>query len=317
LLAILLKEKPWSRENLKYSRQRHYIKLAVATALNGFLFQFAAAWVSGSLAQVLANFAIIQIPFFEFFLIRERFEKYKHHKRHWFGLTIVLLGLILGCVGAVREFVETSTTAQPSEQSNKWYWVICFILSTTANAWQQVAEDQAFHDPEVKIEKVTCLAWLNMCSIPAYLFAIPFQCIPYVNGLPYSMSLTDAFINQYNAFRCFFHLTPPADLFAAGACLPGATKWVSIFCLGYIGLFAVNAWLIWKYGVIFSNIVGSVVQLVAALVFMCPFIMGEFAANFTYWPIIGCVVILVGIFVKGTPADESDKGGKNDPHNNS
>jgi len=65
IIALIRNENPFACHNFKCAYQKHYLILALFTGLNGLTFQFAAAWVNGSVAQVLSNLTIVQLPFLE------------------------------------------------------------------------------------------------------------------------------------------------------------------------------------------------------------------------------------------------------------
>jgi len=126
-----------------------------------------------------------------------------------------------------------------------------------------------------------------------------------VNGTEQGKTLAEAFKNQEYAFLCFFNHPTQADIVSQG-CQAGATLWPLIFTIGYIGMFGINALMIKKYGVLFPNIVGSNVQLLSMIVFAIPAIVTTAHYDkFSVWPLVGCVIIIFGILVKGTPQDET------------
>ena len=303
ILCIFVKDNPIERRHWTWANQKHYWKLAVLTALNGLFFQFSAPWVDGAVSQVLANMAIIQIPIFERILIKERAKE--RTSKWWVGMIVIFIGIGLGMVPAIKKIILDHSRTPPTEQSDKWYWILAFIISTTFTAWEQTAQDQAFHDKSAKVTEVSCLAWYNLYSIPMYLITIPLEAVPILNGTLEGMSIKDAFDNQYGAFRCFFGHPLQSDI-ASGACQSGATLWPIIFTIGYIGFFCVGAFLINRFGVLFPNIVGANVELVAAITFMIPAIVGSNVVPFSVWPLIGCAIVVVGIILKGAPTNKKD-----------
>ena len=58
LLARWNGEKPFSKENLTFYKQKQFIILGTWTVLNGLTFQFSDPWISGNLAQLLSMFGI-------------------------------------------------------------------------------------------------------------------------------------------------------------------------------------------------------------------------------------------------------------------
>lgn len=308
IATVFHKENPFSKSNRTWAFQRYYLLLSIFTALNGLFFQFSAAWVSGTISQILANFSIIQIPFLEAFAFPSRRKEYKD-PRQIIGLALVFIGILVGIVPVFKEGAQTSGD---SEQSNKWYWIVLFILSTSFNALQQVFQDVAFNDKQAQevdkqltntsnpgIKEISCLAWYNMYSLPLYLLVIPLEAVKIINGTTSGKSVDAAFENQENAFLCFFGHPKRVDILDGG-CEHGATLWPLLFCIGYLGMFGTNALMIKRYGVLFPNILGATIQLLAAIVFSVPVIVGSKADKFSYWPILGCIIIIAGVITRQT-----------------
>lgn len=298
IIALIIRDNPFEKRHLKWNNQKHYLKLGLLTALNGLFFQFSAPWVDGALSQVLANMMILQIPVFERIFIRNRVKE--RDRRWWIGMIIVFIGIGIGMVPAILKIIANHSDNNPAEISDKWYWILAFIISTTFQAWEQVAQDQAFHDDHAAVREVSCLAWYNLYSIPMYLITIPLEAVPYLNGTTQGTSIGNAFTNQLGAILCFLGHPYDSDVISGG-CQDGSTLWPLIFVIGYIGMFGVNAALINRYGVLFPNIVGANIELTSALVFMIPAIVGTYAVPFSFWPLVGCGIVVIGIIAKGAP----------------
>jgi hypothetical protein len=303
-LMAIIKDNPFEKRHLEWNNQKYYLILSVLTALNGLLFQFAAAWVDGPLSQVLANLLIVQLPFFELLCIgKERMRSFR--TRDWIGLVIVFIGIIIGIIPLVIKYINDHNI-NVSEQSDKWWWILIFILSTSFQALEQIYQDIAFHDKNAKVTELSCLAWYNLYSLPLYLLVIPLESVAIINGTNQSTTVLESFTNQYGAFCCFVNHPLESDIIN-GNCKPGSTLWPIIFSIGYIGMFSINAYLIDKYGVLYPNIIGSSIEFVAALTFMLPFIVGSYASNFTFWPLLGCLIVVLGVIIKGPPKELNNK----------
>jgi len=221
--------------------------------------------------------------------------------RQLLGIAVVFGGIIVGVWPILRN-INFSPPDNVTEQADKWYWLIAFSLSTTFNALQQVYQDVAFHDKDADVSEISCLAWYNLYSILMYLITIPMEQVPILNGTLNGTSLEAAFQNQEGAFRCFFGHPFDADV-ADNNCQSGATMWPLLFCVGYVGMFGISAFLINKYGALFSNLLMANIQLASTGVFMIAAIVTPaHVVPFNVFPIVGCVVILIGIAIKGEPA---------------
>jgi len=213
-------------------------------------------------------------------------------------LLIVLAGIGIGIVPAIEQIIHPNTKGN-QEQSDKWYWIIAFIISTTFNAFQQIWQDIAFHDKNADIKELSCLAWYNLYSIPLYLITIPLEAVKILNGTPTGKSVPAAFYNQIAAFRCFLDF-PIHDDVVSGNCEPVcATVWPLIFTAGYVGLFGFNALMIAEYGVLLPNIIYVMIPLFSTIVFMSPYLVSAAHVDaFNFWPIVGSVVIILGVLLK-------------------
>lgn len=307
ILALVLREHPFSKANLTWKRQKHYIILGLLTAANGVLFQFSAFWVDGGLSQVLMNLVPIQVAFFAIVFLRER----HYNKGQFFGMFIVLVGIVLGCM---HVFLAPESDGPPSEGSDAWYWILVFIASTTFAALEQIWQQVVFQGvPALRlksvdgIQKCTCLFWYNLYSLPIYLLTFPLEMVPIVNGTDESHSFVYVLENQGWAFECF--LGKSADSLGPGYCVTGfATLWVLVFCLGYFIDFVANIYLVDRIGALHSNTIGIFPQLVAIPLFSLP--MGQDVKPFTWWPIYGSIAVLVGMVIDGYCAPNKEFGNR-------
>eukprot|EP01113_Clastostelium_recurvatum_P017470 TRINITY_DN204_c0_g1_i3.p1 TRINITY_DN204_c0_g1~~TRINITY_DN204_c0_g1_i3.p1 ORF type:complete len:405 (-),score=85.26 TRINITY_DN204_c0_g1_i3:862-2076(-) len=317
VIALILGERPFSREILAWSSFRHILWLAFFTAVNGLAFQFSAAWVDGDFSQILTSLSLPQVTLFRYLLLPAQrcadrqlwcgFSCAKRTLRHC-GLALVFMGILVGSIPSIHRLIMGHT----GEASNLWYMVILFILMTTFDAFQQVHQDKAFRDPTAYLPPMSCLAWYNLISLPFYLLTIPLEAVPYLNGTTHSTSVSYALQNQREAFLCF-QLHPSQDVIDTSGCQMnvnvfwghiGPLLWPLLFTFGYIGLFSTNAYLIKRKGVLFPNVVGAVIQLLAAVLFMSPGLVGQaYSVPFNWLPIVGCLIIGVGIWLRGKPEE--------------
>jgi len=305
-LLALVWDKPLRPSQLKWACQRYFLQLAVLTTAKGVLLQFSTYWVDSSMGQILANFALLQLPFFERIFIPSRKSDYMK-KSQIAGLLIVLCGIAIGVESIFQRLLNgLSNGIVSSEQADKWYWIVMFILSTTFNAWEQTLQDVALHS-DTDITEMSCLAWYNLYSIPMYILFIPLEGIRLLNGTEKWTPLTSVFGNQKMAFLCFFGIPSEGDIIA-GICQSGSTIWPLIYCVGYTGLFCISTYMIKKYGVLFPNLIAANVSLCSIVVFMIPAIVSpQHASDFSVWPIVGSVIIIAGIIMKGEPSKKIKK----------
>lgn len=292
LVAVFRGQRPWAAKHFTRGHQKHYLKLGALTAGNGLLFQFAAGYVDGETSSVLTNVTLVCIPFFQLWYFPSR--SIPHRAK--VGLVVVMCGILVGSATAVEKML-TGDVEKPSEQSDAWYWVVAFLLSTMIAAWEQVAQDAAFHDhsiPDGPLEEESTLAWYNMYSLLAYLITIPLEAVPIVNGTPDGTSISEAFANQGRAFGCYFGATEPG-------CQAGSFWWPTVFTLGYLGQFTLNAHFITQFGALYPNMVGTVTTLLCALVFTSSGVMGKHADSLTPWPFVGLLLVLGGMYYRGKP----------------
>lgn len=289
---------PFGREHFSWERQYHYVMLGLWTALNGLFFQFAAFYVDGGLSVVLSNLMLVQIPLFEPCMLPGR----RHTWRIWLAFGITVAGV---AVGGINDYGKIgNTTGMPGEQGDRWYWVLSFAVSTTFAAIEQVWQDRAFHDERKsrRVEMLPCLFWYNLYSLLAYLVTIPLDAVAILNGTDTGTSVSDAFANQGRAFMCFFGAASPQEI-ALGHCDPGAgpTVWPLVFCLGYFGMFAVNAYLIKAFGVLYPNILVAAQSAISVFVFSSEAVVGRHARELSLWPFVACAMFVLSIAVAGVP----------------
>eukprot|EP01119_Soliformovum_irregulare_P014619 TRINITY_DN4005_c0_g1_i1.p1 TRINITY_DN4005_c0_g1~~TRINITY_DN4005_c0_g1_i1.p1 ORF type:complete len:415 (-),score=97.02 TRINITY_DN4005_c0_g1_i1:138-1382(-) len=325
-------ENPFSKANRTWKRQKYYLLLGVNTAMNGVFFQFSAAWVDGLLSQILANLTILQVPILECVFMPERRKNYKD-PRQIASLIIVFAGIAVGIYPAISHIITAHGSSSGGEQSDRWYWILMFVMSSTFSALQLFGQDVAYNDkkcfiskdesrsdviedpsvdpvgipainnadpiaPKTGIQGPVCLAWFNMYSIPVYFLLIPLQSIKYINGTNHSTTFEHSYVNQGNAFRCFFGHPTASDV-ALGNCQSEATLWPLVFLAGYINMVLIIAYMIRRYGVLLPTLVTATMQLGATFVFTIPAIVTKAHADaFSWFPVLGCIVIIVGIVIK-------------------
>lgn len=297
LLALVRKEGPFGKENRSWDRQKIFVLLGMLTVGNGICFQFAAAWVGGAISQILANMTIVQIIPLEFVWLRVR-----HSVREWAGTLVVLLGIVLGLAHVLYGMFTKGAGSDITEQSNKWYWILTFLLSTTFNAGVQVGEDIAFKNKKIPV--ATTLFWYNLYSLPWYTITIFLECVPVLNGTYESVTVADSFRNQGQAFECYVQA-----YHSPGRCLEGATLWPTVFVVGYVGMFFFQGILIKWYGVLHANLIGVLVQFLSILAFSMEWLVGTHTVTFSWFPVLGCVVIVLGLVAKGAPKHADDEEG--------
>merc|ERR1719181_1403675 len=110
---------PFGRAALSWGQQRHFLWLTLWTALNGLLFQFSDPYVSGPIAQILANLSIPSVWMFNRFLLHD-----KSTTRECIGVCTVLCGVMIGIIPAL-----SGTSGSGDTQSNTWLAVLAFGLS--------------------------------------------------------------------------------------------------------------------------------------------------------------------------------------------
>lgn len=307
VVAVVRKENPFSKENMSWGRQKHMLLLGLLTALNGLCAQFSAPWVDGATSQVIANFGIPQVAVFQWLLLKKQ-----HSRRAWISTSIVFLGVLIGMVPAIERIVSGKAQTTGVEQSDASWWVITFLVSTTFQALEYVAQDYAWDDQPGDWQ-ASCLFWYNFYSLFVYLFVIPLDSVPYINGKTTGTTVAESFVHQGDAWRCAYG-DPSQEAVSNGDCrLPAAIYWPWIFNLGYTGDFFFNALVMHKYDSLYSNIVGALIQPASLLVFMWKGVVGaENVVDFNAWPLVGCIIVVVGVAWGGftkrksqtTPRDE-------------
>merc|ERR1719356_744492 len=162
-----------------------------------------------------------------------------------------------------------------------------------------------------EVRPATALFWYNLYSLPAYLVTIPLESVAYLNGLTTGTSLSMAFENQEHAIWCAVGHPFEEDTMTQGdteaKCRPGAVLWPQVFVLGYVGMFYLNALLMRRFNALWVGVINALGGPLAAAVFAFPAVVGSDNVKETNWSIIAVsfVVILVGVVIKGVPANQS------------
>ncbi len=300
LLAFALGERPLSSPNYTRKFQKHYVILAAISSANAILFQFSAAAVSGGVTQVISNLVLVWIPILEIKVFPQRKLNYTNRASRVKIKWRLLVALVLMAIGIVIGLLDIHTQEE-NETTWTWIWTGVMVASTVFAALQQVSQDYAFRstedgiDEKNQIKPFTCLAWYNLYSIIPLVLSSFLECIKGVNGGDWK-EFHEAIDNQVQAFNCF--ITSSGD-----NCHGIPWLWNLLFSIGYTGMYGVNALLIRSYGCLYPNLLVPIMALLSAIIFMIPDFLGVPTA-FSYFPIIGLCIIIVGILVFGVPARE-------------
>ena len=143
------------------------------------------------------------------------------------------------------------------------------------------------------------LAYYNFYSLIAYVLTLPLQMTPFQYGPP--LSWNEILSNQVDSFKCFF---------GAGAqvadCDSGATTWVLIFTIGYIGSYGASSVLLKvKDSSLMANLQALMVPLTATILWL-PFLVGANAESPVWWIIVALVLLTVVNLVYERYAKEDD-----------
>jgi hypothetical protein len=329
LVAVLQREHPCSKAQRAWTNQIHFLQLAALTAGNGVLFQFSAGFVAGDLSQLLSNMSMPAVLVLSLLF----FRGLKFSTREVVGTCIVfaavlsgsLVGLLqaddpaVGNASTTMATITFTTAAAPTttaasmskEQSNKWYWIMAFLVSTIFQALEQIKQEKAF---EAGLSPWTCVFWYNLYSLPVYILVLLFEAVPVLNGKATGTTVVQAFVNQANAFRCFVGAPTETEV-TSGACVPGlATVWPLVFVAGYVIFFGVGAVLIQRFssagGAFFVALITALGSPLAAAVFSIPQIVGE--ANYDqakWYNYLLFFAVAIGVVVKGIPEKTANGNG--------
>jgi drug/metabolite transporter (DMT)-like permease len=289
--ALLRKEKPFSRENLTKTHLKHYFLLGIATILNGITFQFSAPWVDGDLSQILTNLGVPIVAFISVWWL-------KHHytKLEWTGTVIVCFGIVIGLVRPIKDMITGGIHSQ-AEKSDLPWWMLCFAFSAIVQDIEQILQERAFNDSCLP---ATTLFWYNLISLPAYLLVIPFESVKYLNGKTHWVEPSQAFANQWHAFRCAFGFPYHEDKIGeTPACQDYAWLWPNLFVIGYAGMFFFNAIVIRDMDALYAVIISAIVPPIVGAIFSQKAIVGSaHTTPFTWFVGVSFALVFIGIIVK-------------------
>ena len=267
---------------LTWKIQKQFVILGLITVVNGLFFQFSDPFVDGSLQQILG----VAQPVCVFLISLLIFPSDKFRCNEYVGSAFVVAGMIIGILGS--KFTERSSV----------FASIMFFLSVVAQSVEIIYQDKAFreHHPPPAL----CLFFYNLYSIPFYLFSIPGEAIPYLNGESVGYTFGWALTNQKHAFQCFFDVAPQSEIDAGHCVGPNPWAWPMVFVAGYVGSFYFNAKLIDRFNSTWLAILFTIVSPLSVAVFAIPEIVGQASAeSLTFLGGFSFCVILFGILVKG------------------
>lgn len=288
---------PFGRNALSWLQQREILLLTVLTALNGLLFQFSDPWVSGPIAQILANLSIPTVWICNYYLLNGVTTG-----RENLGVCVVLIGVVMAII---PEF--THSAPEGGTQSNPWPALSAFAISAIVQGLEMSFQDRAMREP-YKVRPATALFWYNLYSLLPYLITIPLEAVPYLNGSTEGTTLIAAFENQVHAVWCAVGHPYEEDTVSIGdveaKCKPMSWFWPQVFVLGYVGMFYLNALLIQRFNALWVGVINTMAGPLAAVVFACPLIVGQENVKQTRWPVVvtSFIIILAGVVVKGLPS---------------
>jgi len=267
---------PFGKKARSWNQQRHFLWLALWTALNGLLFQYSDPYVSGPTAQILGNLSIPSVWFFNKFLLHDAATVQEN-----IGTSIVLIGTVIGIIPSL------SKDSSGSIESNPWPAVVAFGASAVVQGLEMTFQDRAMRPPN-DVRPATALFWYNLYSL-----------FPYMGTI-----IGEGLDNQVHAVVCALGAPFPADALN-GNCRSESWFWPQVFVLGYVGAFFLNALLIRRFNAVWVGVIGTLGAPLSAAVFAVPAIVGNENVVPTEWPVVvaSFSVILIGVLIKGIPKE--------------
>mmetsp|Transcript_12587 Transcript_12587/g.23660 ORF Transcript_12587/g.23660 Transcript_12587/m.23660 type:complete len:364 (-) Transcript_12587:58-1149(-) len=280
---------------LREKKMRGHIWLLTALAvLNGLFFQFSDPWVSGVAAQILTNASIPAVGLSSMWVLGERFSA-----RELFGAGIVLGGILLGMLPQMQASSEAM-------ESNPWWAILLFSSACGLLGLSMTLQDSANRSG---LAPATTIFWYNLFSVPAYLFAIPLEIFPYIDGELSAQSLEEVCWDQVRSLRCVVGRPFLQDV--PSFCTNFAWFWPQVWMIGYSGMFYLNAVLMLHFNAFWVAIVNTAGAPLSAMAFTSSSIVGARNVQEVQWPctIASFVLILLGMVVKGVPANPAGDEG--------
>jgi drug/metabolite transporter (DMT)-like permease len=293
--------------------------LALLTVLTYSCWNYSGAWVDGNLQQVLANLTFVFVFIFSVPVLGLRISK-----REALASLIIILGVLLGMYPAIHDIAvgvsdDDDTGASGSGEGahehpswfNSWYFILLFIAAVMFQALGFVYQDRALRPP-YNLEESSCLFWYSWYSIPPYILLIPMECLPEINATTEFTSFASTWTSQAGAFRCFIG-KPNDDEYPTLCTTHDAWLWLMLYCISFVGFYYYSNVLFAQTSAFWTTLLQTLASPLSAVAFNFPQIVG----SYNYTPFTGFAggsfaIILVGVFVRGTPPSDEDPPSYND-----
>jgi len=263
--------------------------------IGGIFSQYSNVFVSGSI-QALSNQLTLPLVTLLVYVVFQR----PFSRLEVIGITIVVIGSLIGIVLPLIYPPPIKEAAYYDDEYraeyNHVFWILLFVASDIPSAITNVYEDyilnnDRFMDPRTgqKIDEIHYLAYSNLFSLIGYILALPCMLIPKIGNLH---SIHELYENQRDAVTCFLGHYDKVDGCEADAYIP-IVSFVMCVCI-YFYMLAV---LIKQENTVYQVIVQSLITPISVIAFSSETIMHKHAETLSYYQIIACMFIPIGILL--------------------
>jgi hypothetical protein len=300
-IGYLKGEEIFTGRSRTWAVQKQYMLLGLITTFNWLTYTFTNTWVDGNLQQVLASLIFVFVYIFSVIILKLHISM-----REVVASLVILIGVFIGFVPALRTMVTTDSIAPDSDGTghpswfNSWYFVSGFVLALMLQGLFAVCQERVLRPP-FNLQEASCLCWLSMYLFLPCVLMIPLEGIAQINALPDSQPPQWAWSNQAAAFRCLAGV-PRDDEYPAQCASRHAFVWIALFLFGYAGYFYYSNVLYRRTNSFWTTLLQTLTQPLAAIVFNYPQVVGsENSVPFSAYTAVSFVIIILGVLMRGTP----------------
>lgn len=180
-------------------------------------------------------------------------------------------------IGSVTVILAAFLMIFESEGIYVDWWIVAFIIGLSAGSVYSVIWEWMFIKYDISVMQL--MAWTTLYSVPFYFLSI------FVDG-------SNVWTSERNGFRCLFEMQP-----LPGGCLSNAWIPVLVYALSSMASDIIQMYFVKNDSAYFLIIVDTLTTPLTSIIMSFHFIFGDSTEPLTWYSIIACILVVVGILV--------------------
>lgn len=157
------------------------------------------------------------------------------------------------------------------------WWIIAFIAGLGAGSVSSIIWEYSFIKYEVSVMHL--MAWTTLYSLPFYFLSI------FVDG-------SNVWVAERNGFKCLFEIWP-----LPSGCLINAWIPVLLYALSSVASDIIQMYFVKNDSAYFLIVVDTLTTPLTSIIMSFHFLFGNSAEPLTWYYIVSCVLVVIGIIV--------------------